>query len=61
MQMLRTAFAKTMQDPEFVAGAKLAGLDITWTTGEAVQKTVREVLSQPKDVVDTTKAALNPK
>ena len=59
--MLRTAFEKSMVDPEFVAGAKLAGLDISWKDGLAVQKTVREVLSQPKEVIDTTKAALNEK
>ena len=58
-QLLRTAFEKSMKDPEFMAGAKLAGLDITWTTGEAVQKTVRDVLNQPREVVDTAKAALN--
>jgi tripartite-type tricarboxylate transporter receptor subunit TctC len=59
VKMLRTAFEKSLKDPEFIAGAKKAGLDITWTTGEAVQKTVKQVLGAPKDVIELTKAALN--
>ena len=56
--LLRTAFEKTMVDPEFVAGANLAGLDITWKKGADVEKTVKDVLSQPKQVIEITKKAL---
>ncbi len=56
--LLRTAFEKALVDPEFVAGANMHGLDITWRKGSDVEKTVREVLNQPKDVVDMTKKAL---
>ena len=56
--LLRTAFDKVMHDPEFLAGAERAGLDIEPTTGQAVQETVREVLGMPKEVIETTRNAL---
>jgi tripartite-type tricarboxylate transporter receptor subunit TctC len=59
VELLRTAFDKVMHDRQFLAEAQLSGLDIEPTTGAAVQQTVREVLSMPKDVIETTRAALN--
>jgi tripartite-type tricarboxylate transporter receptor subunit TctC len=43
LQILRTAFAKTLTDPEFVAEAKKANLDINPLTGEEVKKTVDDL------------------
>jgi tripartite-type tricarboxylate transporter receptor subunit TctC len=43
LQMLRTAFAKTLTDPEFVAEAKKANLDINPLTGEEVKKLVDDL------------------
>lgn len=40
LQILRNAFAKTLTDPEFVAEAKRANLDINPLTGEEVKKLV---------------------
>lgn len=56
--LLRTAFEKVVHDPDFLATAKRAELEIRPTTGQAVAQTVHEVLSMPKDVIETARQAL---
>jgi hypothetical protein len=41
--MLRNAFAKTLTDPEFIAEAKKANLDINPLSGSDVRKIVDEL------------------
>jgi tripartite-type tricarboxylate transporter receptor subunit TctC len=43
LQVLRSAFAKTLTDPEFIAEAKRATLDINPLSGEEVKKIVDEL------------------
>lgn len=43
LQVLRTAFAKTLTDPEFIAEAKRATLDINPLSGDEVKKIVDEL------------------
>ncbi len=43
LQILRTAFAKTLTDPEFIAEAKRATLDINPLSGEEVRKIVEDL------------------
>jgi len=43
LQVLRSAFARTLTDPDFIAEAKRATLDINPLTGEAVKKIVDEL------------------
>jgi hypothetical protein len=43
LQTLRSAFAKTLTDAEFIAEAKKATLDINPLTGEEVKKIVDEL------------------
>ena len=43
LQMLRTAFARTLTDPEFVAEAKKATLDINPLNGDEVKKIVDDL------------------
>lgn len=45
LQVLRKAFADTMKDPEFIAEAKKSKLEITYVTGEEVDKYVDKVLA----------------
>jgi tripartite-type tricarboxylate transporter receptor subunit TctC len=45
LQLLRKGFADTMKDPEFVAEAKKSKLEITYVSGEEVDKHVDKVLS----------------
>jgi tripartite-type tricarboxylate transporter receptor subunit TctC len=52
VKMLRDAFTKTMNDPEFLAEAKKKKLDVDPTSGEEVQALVKDVMNQPKDVIE---------
>jgi tripartite-type tricarboxylate transporter receptor subunit TctC len=45
LQLLRKAFADTMKDPEFVAEAKKSKLEITYVSGEEIDKHVDKVLA----------------
>ena len=57
--MLRRAFAATMKDPQFLAAAERARLEISPMSGGEVAEAVRQVLSTPKDVIDATKAIIS--
>ena len=48
----REAFAATIKDPALVAEAKKAQFDLEYTSGDEALKVMKEVLSQPKDIVD---------
>ena len=52
LKLMREAFAKAIKDPELVAEAKKANMDLEYMPADEALKIVREVLSQPKDVVD---------
>lgn len=56
---LRAAFDATMADPEFLASAKAAGLDITPSTGQALQKIVTDVYATDPEIIDQLVKALN--
>jgi tripartite-type tricarboxylate transporter receptor subunit TctC len=45
---LRNAFARTMQDPEFLAEAEKSQLEITPVAGEEIEKLVKELYQTPK-------------
>lgn len=61
VKMLREAFSKTMKDPDFLAETKKKKLDINPTTGEEVGALTKDVMSQPKDVIDTLKKMMGQK
>jgi tripartite-type tricarboxylate transporter receptor subunit TctC len=55
LQILRKGFADTMKDPEFIAEAKKSKLQITYVTGEEVDKYVDKVLAvtpKAKELLD---------
>jgi tripartite-type tricarboxylate transporter receptor subunit TctC len=52
LRMIRDAFAKAIKDPELVAEATKAKMELEYLSGEETLKIINEVLSQPKDVVD---------
>lgn len=58
---LRHAFDETMKDSEFLAEAAKIQADIAPTPGAEVQKTVADVYTTPKPVIDRAKALLYPK
>ena len=45
VELLRKAFADTLKDPEFVAEAKKVKFEVTYTSGEQIEKYVDEMLS----------------
>jgi tripartite-type tricarboxylate transporter receptor subunit TctC len=52
VKVYRQAFAETIKDPALVAEAQKAQFDLAYTSGEEAAKVLKEVLSQPKDIVD---------
>ena len=51
-EALRKAFSATMKDPEFLADAEKAQLEITPVSGEEVEKLVKDILQTPKALAD---------
>jgi len=45
LQLLRKGFADTMKDPEFIAEAEKSKLEVTYVSGEEVEKHVDKVLA----------------
>ena len=58
LQTLRTAFAQTLTDPEFVADAKKINIDINPLSGEDVKKTVDDLFKLPPPLVSKLSAML---
>ncbi len=52
VRTLREAFAKVAGDPELVDEAKKAKMEIEYVSGDAALKVIKEVLAQPKEIVD---------
>ena len=55
LQLLRKAFGDTLKDPEFVAEAKKVKFQVTYTSGEQIDKYVGEMLAitpQAKEVLN---------
>jgi tripartite-type tricarboxylate transporter receptor subunit TctC len=57
-KVLREAYAKTLQDPEFLAEAKKRGWELKPTTGEELATLAKEVIDQPPEVVARLKKLL---
>jgi tripartite-type tricarboxylate transporter receptor subunit TctC len=55
---LRRAFAETMRDPQFIAAAKRANLNMNPMSGADLQQAVDGIVSAPADVVAQVKAAI---
>jgi tripartite-type tricarboxylate transporter receptor subunit TctC len=52
VRIMREAFAKAIKDPEQIAEAKKAKMELEFVPGDEALKIIREVLSQPKEIVD---------
>jgi tripartite-type tricarboxylate transporter receptor subunit TctC len=51
VKAMRDAFAATISDPATQAEAKKTQQDLDFTSGDEAEKILKEVLSQPKDIV----------
>ena len=58
IKILRDAFNTTMKDPEFLADIDKRQFDLDPVPGEELEKTVKEVMSQPPDIVARMKKLL---
>jgi len=58
VKMLREAFNKTMEDKEFLADLDKRSFDLDPVTGEELEKIVKEVMSQPADIIARMKKLL---
>jgi len=52
VKTLRDAHAKSMKDPELVAEANKGKMDMDPSTGEELQELTKEVMAQPREVVE---------
>ena len=52
VKTMREAFARAIEDKALIAEAAKAKMDLDYTSGEEAEKVLKEVLSQPKDIVD---------
>ena len=52
VKVMRKAFADSIADPAAQAEAKKAKMDFDFTDGDEALKVMKEVLNQPKDIVD---------
>jgi len=55
---LRQAFDDTMRDPEFIAAAKQAHMEMAPMGGEELQKTVGEIVAAPPRIIAMVKDAI---
>jgi tripartite-type tricarboxylate transporter receptor subunit TctC len=55
---LRAAFMRTMKDPEFLADAQRANIDIDPVTGEQVDELLEQFAKYPKSVIDKARAVI---
>ena len=58
VNVLREGFAKALKDPELLAEAKKGRMDVDPSTGEELQALVKEVMDQPKEVIQRMKKIL---
>jgi tripartite-type tricarboxylate transporter receptor subunit TctC len=58
VKALRDAFAKTMSDPELLADAQKRRWELDPSRGEELEKTAKEIMMQPPEVIDRMKKFL---
>jgi tripartite-type tricarboxylate transporter receptor subunit TctC len=52
VKTMREAFDKAIKDAELVAEAKKAKMELEYVSGDEAVKVMKEVLAQPKDIVE---------
>jgi tripartite-type tricarboxylate transporter receptor subunit TctC len=58
VKLLRDSYAKTMSDPEFVASAKKANMEIEPSTGEELQELIQRIMNQPPELIEQVRKIL---
>jgi hypothetical protein len=52
LKTMREAFAATIKDKELIAEGKKSKMELDYVGGDEALKVMKEVLTQPKDIVD---------
>ena len=55
VKILRDAYLKAFNEPEVIAEAKKSRMDLETLTGEEVESEMREVMNQPREVIERVK------
>jgi tripartite-type tricarboxylate transporter receptor subunit TctC len=58
LKLLRDAYAKMVNDPEFLADAKKRDWDVEHISGQELEATARKAVAQPPDTVENLKKIL---
>jgi tripartite-type tricarboxylate transporter receptor subunit TctC len=58
VKMLRESFRNVLKDAELLAEAKRARMDVEYTSGEELEALLKEVLSQPPEVIEQARKIL---
>ena len=58
VKILREAYAKAMRDPGLIEEAKKGQMDMEHTPGEDLQALMKDLMDQPRDVIDRVKKVL---
>jgi tripartite-type tricarboxylate transporter receptor subunit TctC len=58
VKMLRDAYARAMKDPGLIEEAKKGQMDMEHTPGEELQALIKDLMSQPRDVIERVKKVL---
>lgn len=58
VKILRESYAKAMRDPALVEEAKKSQMDMEHTPGEELQVLMKELMNQPRDVIERVKRVL---
>ena len=58
VKMLRESFRNVLKDPELLAEAKRSRMDVEYTAGEELEALLKEVLSQPPEVIEQARKIL---
>lgn len=58
LQVLRSTFQSALADPELIAETKKRQLDLSPSRGEELEKLAKEVINQPREIVERMKVLL---
>ena len=58
VKLLRDAYTKAMRDPDLVAEAQKGRMDMDPSSGEELQALSKEIMDQPREVIDRVKKIL---
>jgi tripartite-type tricarboxylate transporter receptor subunit TctC len=58
IRALRDVYGKAMRDPNLIEEAKKGQMDMEHTPGEELQAQIKELLNQPREVIDLVKKIL---